>query len=96
MQEADIVQLKNQVGSSRPRSIQKQVIEVNEEVESLSTKMETLKVFDIIKNKDTVKFLSDLSSQSSGRVDYLVKNLWDTLSPPIKNYVKPMAAFYND
>ena len=96
LQEADLVQLKNQVGLSCPRLIQNQVIEVNEEVESLSAKLETLKVFNGIKNEDTVKFLSDLSSRSNNRIDIFVKRLWDAFFPPIKQYLKPFSGFFND
>ena len=81
---------------SHPRSIQNQVIDVNKDVVVISTNMETFKIFDVLKNEDTVKFFLDLSAWSKGRYDCLAQVFWDALSTPIKNYVKPMASFYSN
>lgn len=51
LKEVDIVQLKNQVGLVCPRSIQNQVIAVNKVVELLLDNVETLKIFDVLKNE---------------------------------------------
>ena len=49
----------------------------------------------MLKQKDTVKFLSDLTVQSKGQVNGLAASFWNAFSTPIRGYMKPMATFYN-